>query len=281
MTVRSLARKGFTLVELLVVITIILLISSLFLGLTPGDGGGLAAGQRVIGSSIRTLRAMALMNRGPGTGGVSYATRYRLLILNDPDDEVNHLRQVVLVVGGVSAADLGSRDPAAITDTTILPYKWFSPEAPQLLPKGVVFVPPATDTGTTMSLSGGQIVATGTRRSVIGQVADNIASNAPLDSPTSSPPTMKYAPVTQPMALSAITADYNPKTWYYVELQGTGASNHLGRTLLVLALATSRNTGAGKAAIDVSSETQFAAISLRPNGDVSMTLDADSMDTAK
>ena len=32
-SVRSLARKGFTLVELLVVITIILLISSLFLGL--------------------------------------------------------------------------------------------------------------------------------------------------------------------------------------------------------------------------------------------------------
>ena len=63
MTVRSIARKGFTLVELLVVITIILLISSLFLGLTPGDGGGLPAGQRFIASSIRTVRAMALMNR--------------------------------------------------------------------------------------------------------------------------------------------------------------------------------------------------------------------------
>ena len=283
MNVRSLVRKGFTLVELLVVITIILLISSLFLGLTPGDGGGLAAGQRLIGSSLRTLRAMALMNRGPGTGGVSYATRYRLLILNDPADEVNHLRQVVLVVGGVSAADLAGRDPAAITDTTATPYKWFSPEAPQLLPKGVVFVPPATELGTTMTLSGGQIVAAGTRRSVIGQVADNIASSdASLDSPTSSPPKMKYAPVTQPMVLSAIGTDYNPKTWYYVELQGTGASNHLGRTLLVLALATSRyDINTSKAMIDVSSETQFAAISLRPNGDVSMTLDAGEMDTAK
>ena len=276
MTVRSLARKGFTLVELLVVITIILLISSLFLGLTPGDGGGLAAGQRVIGSSLRTLRAMALMNRGPGVGGVSYATRCRLLILNDPDDEVNHLRQVVLVVGGVSAADL-KLDPSSYTDTTTTPYRWFSPEAPQLLPKGVVFVPPANDTGTTMSLS----VAAGTRRSTIGPVADNIANKAPLDSPTSSPPTMRYAPVTQPTVLDAIGADYNPKTWYYVELQGTGASNHLGRTLLVLALATARNTGPGRAAIDVSSETQFAAISLRPNGDISMTLDAGEMDTAK
>jgi hypothetical protein len=84
------------------------------------------------------------------------------------------------------------------------------------------------------------------------------------------------------MVLSAIGNDYNPKTWYYVELQGTGASNHLGRTLLVLALATSRyDINTSKAIIDVSSETQFAAISLRPNGDVSMTLDAGEMDTAK
>ena len=89
MSARSLARKGFTLVELLVVITIILLISSLFLGLNAGDGGGLAAGQRMLGSSIRTLRAMALMNRGPGGTGITHAPRYRLLILNDPDDEVN------------------------------------------------------------------------------------------------------------------------------------------------------------------------------------------------
>ena len=100
-------RRGFTLVELLVVITIILMISGLFLGLSPGDGGGLAAGQRIVGSSLRTLRAMALMNRGAGTSGVTYAPRYRLLILNDPDDEVNHLRQFVIAVGGVSSDQLG------------------------------------------------------------------------------------------------------------------------------------------------------------------------------
>jgi prepilin-type N-terminal cleavage/methylation domain-containing protein len=271
------ARRGFTLIELLVVITIILLISSLFLGLSPGDGGGLAAGQRTIASSLRTVRAMALMNRGPGVGGVSYATRYRLLILNDPDDEVNHLRQVVLAVGGVSAADLAGRDPASITDTTVIPYRWFSPEPPQMLPRGVVFVPPSADVGTTMALT----VAGGTRRSVIGQVADNISNKAPLDSPLSDPPTMTYAPVLQPTALSAITPDFNPKKWYYVELQGTGASNHLGRTLLVLALATVRNVSPGRAALEVTSETQFAAVSVRPNGEVTMTLDASEMDTAK
>lgn len=276
MSVRSIVRRGFTLIELLAVITIILLISSLFLALTPGDGGGLPAGQRVIASSLRIVRAMALMNRGPGTGGVSYATRYRLLILNDPDDEVNHLRQFVIAVGGVSAADLAGRDPAGITDTTVAPYRWFSPEAPQILPKGVVFVPPAGDVGTTLGLS----VPAGTRRTVIGAVADNIANKAPLDSPAS-PPTMIYAPIVQPTVLSAITPDFNPRNWYYIELQGSGASNHSGRTLLVLALAVVRNIGPGRATIDVSGETQFAALSLRPNGDVSMTLDADEMDKAK
>jgi hypothetical protein len=51
--------------------------------------------------------------------------------------------------------------------------------------------------------------------------------------------------------------------------------------LLVLAKGVVRNTGVGQAAIDVGSENQFAAISLRPNGDVSMTLDADEMNVAR
>jgi len=270
------ARKGFTLIELLVVITIILLISTLFLGLSAGDGGGLPAGQRVMASSIRTVRAMALMNRGPGSTGVTYGNRYRLLILNDPDDEVNHLRQFVIAVGGVSSADLAGADPNGITNTSVAPYKWFSPEPAQMLPAGVVFVPPATDTATTMTLT----VAANTRRSVIGPLADNAATNT-TDSPTTTPPWMIYAPTNQPMALAAMSADYNPKKWFYVELQGTGASNHLGRVLMVLAKGVVRNTGAGRAAIDVAADTQFAALSIRPNGDVSMTLDADEMDKAK
>jgi prepilin-type N-terminal cleavage/methylation domain-containing protein len=276
MSARSLARKGFTLIELLVVITIILLISSLFLGLNAGDGGGLAAGQRMLGSSIRTLRAMALMNRGPGGTGITHVPRYRLLILNDPDDEVNHLRQFVLAVGGVSSTDLGANNPASITSTSSLPYKWYSPEPAQMLPSGVVFVPPASDVGTTMQLA----VASGTRRSNVGQVADNITPSA-QDSPATNPPTMTYAPVSQATALVAMGTDFNPKKWYYIELQGTGASNHLGRTILVLALGTVRNIGAGRAAIEVAAESQFAAVMLRPNGDISMTLDSEEMERAR
>ena len=275
MSVRSIARKGFTLIELLVVISIILLISSLFLGLSAGDGGGLPAGQRILASSIRTARAMALMNRGPGTGGVNYGGRYRLLILNDPDDEVNHLRQFVIAVGGVSSTDLAGADPASITSTSSAPYLWFSPEPPQMLPSGIVFVPPTGDTATTMTLA----VAGDTRRTVIGKLADNVSSTT-SDSTATSPPWMTYAPVNQPTALSAMT-DLNPKKWFYLELQDSGASNHLGRVLIVLANGIVRNTATGKAMIDVASDSQFAALSLRPNGDVSMTLDADEMNTAK
>jgi hypothetical protein len=218
---------------------------------------------------------MALMNRGPGTTGVTYANRYRLLILNDPDDEVNHLRQFVIAVGGVSSADLGTVDPSTITNTSIAPYKWFSPEPAQLLPTGVVFVPPATDTQTTLSMT----VTANTRRSLIGPLADNATTNT-TDSPASSPPWMIYAPTNQPVTLADMK-DLNPKKWFYVELQGTGASNHLGRVLLVLAKGVVRNNGAAKAMIDITSENQFAALSLRPNGDVTMTLDADEMNKAK
>jgi prepilin-type N-terminal cleavage/methylation domain-containing protein len=276
MSVRSIARKGFTLIELLVVISIILLISSLFLGLSAGDGGGLPAGQRILASSIRTARAMALMNRGPGTGGVNYGGRYRLLILNDPDDEVNHLRQFVIAVGGVSSTDLAGADPASITSTSSAPYLWFSPEPPQMLPNGIVFVPPKGDTATTMTLA----TVGDTRRTVIGKLADNVSSTS-SDSTATSPPWMTYAPTNQPMALSAMSADFNPKKWFYVELQDTGASNHLGRVLIVLAKGIVRNTGTGKAVIDVASDSQFAALSLRPNGDVSMTLDPDEMEKAQ
>ena len=137
-------------------------------------------------------------------------------------------------------------------------------------------MPPATDSATTLSIT----VAANTRRSIIGQLADNASATA-TDSPVSAPPWMVYAPTNQPMALASMSADFNPKKWFYVELQGTGASNHLGRVLLVLAKGVVRNTGSGKAMVDIASDSQFAALSLRPNGDVTMTLDADEMDKAK
>lgn len=273
-------RRGFTLIELLVVITIILLISALFLNLSSGDGGGLMGGQRMVGSSIRSVRAMALMNRGAQGTGVSYNARYRLLILNDPTDPVNHLHKYMIAVGSVDSNSLAAGvDPTTVTSTADSRYKWYTPDAATMLPSGVFFVPPTSDTSTTVNKPPG---FTGTwvgRASIIGQIADNAVANS-NDNP-GSPPFMMFASdgVNQPTNLSAMTT-LNAKKWYYVELQTGGASNHLGRVILVLANAVLRfDPATNKAALDLANENQFAALSLRPNGDVAMTTDPDELNT--
>ncbi len=269
-------RRGFTLIELLLVITIILLISGMFLGLSTGDGGGLPAGQRMVGSTIRSVRAMALMNRGTAGTGISYNSRYRLLILNDPADPVNHLRQFCVAVGGVSLASAGLTDPATITATNDNRYTWVSPEGTSMLPAGVYFIPPKTDTTTTINPPPGAAMLANTRRSIIGSIADN-TGNA-QDSAGSSPPWVMFTPVNQPTGLQAMST-MGAKKWYYIEIQPTGASNHLGRVMIVLAKGSMMPDGAG-VALNLASESQFAALALRPNGDVSFTSDPDEMDKA-
>ncbi len=273
-------RRGFTLIELLVVITIILLISALFLNLSTGDGGGLMGGQRMVGASIRSVRAMALMNRGALGTGVSYNARYRLLILNDPTDPVNHLHKYMVAVGSVDSNSLAAGvDPSTVTSTSDSRYKWYTPDAATLLPSGVYFIPPASESNTLVNKPAD---FTGTwvgRATIIGQIADNAVANS-NDSPNS-PPWMTFAAdgVNQPKTLSDMTA-LNGKKWFYVELQSGGASNHLGRVVLVVANAVLRlDPGTNKANLDIINANQFAAISLRPNGDIAMTTDPDELNT--
>ncbi len=273
------ARRGFTLIELLVVITIILLISVLFLNISAGDGGGLMGGQRMVASSLRSTRAMALMNRGALGTGVSYNARYRLLILNDPTDAVNHLHKYMIVVGSVDAASLPvGTDPNTVTSTADTRYKWYAPDAPTLLPAGIFFVPPATDTTTVVNKPPGFTGTWTGRVSIIGPLADSAVGNA-SDSPGTSPPWMTFASqgLNAPTSLGSM-AGFDPKKWYYVELQTGGASNHLGRVILVLANATLRfDPASNKVQLDLANENQFAALSLRPNGDVAVTTDPDEL----
>ncbi len=276
----SRVRRGFTLIELLVVITVIMLISSLMMNLPAGNSGGLVGAQRMLGSSIRSLRAMALMNRGTYSNNITYNARYRLLILNDPTDPVNHLHQFVVAVGSVDTFGLsGGTDPTTITNTTDFNYKWYAPNPAMTLPNGVYFIPPTSDTTTTVNMP---VDATADaqkgRRSVIGSIADLTSTGSPDNQ--SSPPKMKFAAVNQPASLRAAPHSTDGKEWYYIELQSTGASNHFGQVILVLASASLRPDGASKAVLDIVSENQFAALALRPNGDVSMTSDADEMNAA-
>ena len=270
------SRRGFTIIELLLVIMIILLISGMFLGLRVGDGGGLPVAQRMMGSTIRSVRAMALMNRGTNVTGISYNSRYRLLILNDPTDPVNHLRQFCIAVGGVTAADAAPSDPTTITATNDNRYKWFSPEGTSFLPEGVYFIPPKTDLTTTINPPAGAPMAAGTRRSIIGPIADGLG-NA-LDAAGASPPTMTFAPLNQPTSLPGMSG-LGAKKWYYIEIQSSGASNHLGRVMIVLAKGNMIPDVISGSALNLISESQFAALALRPNGDISYTTDPNEMDT--
>ena len=274
------ARRGFTLIELLVVITIILLISVLFLNISTGDGGGLMGGQRMVASSLRSVRAMALMNRGAQGTGVSYNARYRLLILNDPTDPINHLHKYMIVVGSVDSTGLAvGVDPTTVTSSADTRYKWYAPDAPTMLPSGIFFVPPSSDTTTVVNKPPGFTGTWTGRASLIGQIADNSTSNA-YDSP-GSPPWMMFASqgLNAPTSLSAMSG-FDPKKWYYVELQTGGASNHLGRVILVLANGALRlDPTTSKVQLDLANENQFAALSLRPNGDVAVTTDPDELNT--
>jgi len=271
------ARRGFTLIELLVVITIILLISALFLGISTGDGGGLKGGQRIIASTIRSVRAMALMNRGAYTSGITYNGRYRLLILNDPTDPVNHLHQFVVAVGCVDSSKVSAGvDPSSITDTANSAYVWFAPEQPTSLPNGVYFIPPKGSTTTInapVDDSGARLAFSDSRYSQIGPIADT-ASSGVLDT-TTSPPKMLFTPVNQPQVLNA-----SGKSWYYIELQSSGASNHLGKVVLVFANGTLRCDGK-TAELDVLALNQIAFVAVRPNGDVAISNDSDDIDTKK
>ena len=274
-------RRGFTLIDLLMVVTIILLLAGVFLSIRPGAGGGLQAGQKMLGSTLQSVRAMALMNRGSFASNVTYNGRYRLLILKDETDPENHLRMFCIAIG--SAILPGGADASAITSTVNTNYLWYAPEAPSVLPPNVFFMPPLLDNRapvpavTAPPLDNGAAGAwTGIgRRSLLGASADNPLAGLP-DAGTPVP-MMRFEPINQPRNLSS-PPHSTGRTWYCVELQPSGASNHLGRVLLVLAAGNARIDANGKVVVDCDNRNQFAGVALRPNGSISYTSDPDELD---
>ncbi|HAZ66624.1 MAG TPA: hypothetical protein DCY41_07710 [Opitutae bacterium] len=290
-------RAGFTMVELLIVITVILILASMMLAIRPTNPEGLGNGQRMMADMLRIAKVQATMNRAavPRINGwlSNWAPanfRYRLLIKCEPSNPDTHLREMVIAIGctGIGAT------PAL--------YTWFSPEPPVRLPPGVFFVPPniavvngisggtTTNPGVVMPtdvpLSGPSAATRLSKMPGLADVVGLVVGANEYCTPTSTTlaPMMLYRPIFTP-GLAPSTGVYYNQTgvhtivgggsyWYYVELGPDGSNNHTGKVVLVLAEGVNVGTQTRLTSAD-----KFAAILLRRNGDVTLTTDTNDLDS--
>lgn len=297
------ARRGFTLIEVMIVVAVIVILATLMLAIRPSNPDGLASGQRMMADMLRIARVQALANRGavpapaglaPGSTWTPSNFRYRLLIKCDPSDPDTHLREMVVAIGfnGVDGGADGGK------------YVWFSPEAPSRLPPGVFFVPPnlavangmsgssspavTMPSGTTLNgavLTGSPTYPRTSSLPALGDVTGLVSGSQEYCNPgsRSQGTMMLYSPQATPFEGSS-PVYYNDskhsvpsgaRFWYYVELGPDGSNNHVAK--VVLMLAEGANTGTS---VVLSAPDKFAAILVRRNGDVSLTNDTTDFDSA-
>jgi prepilin-type N-terminal cleavage/methylation domain-containing protein len=288
-------RAGFTMVELLIVISVILILASMMLAIRPTNPEGIGNGQRMMADMIRIAKVQATMNRAAvpmingWTSNWSPANyRYRLLIKCEPSNPDTHLREMVIAIGCTG-----------IGGTPNL-YTWFSPEPPVRLPPGVFFVPPnlAVANGMTSSPNPAVVMPTNltlsstsaaTRLSKIPGLADVVqlvvgANEYCTPGSTTQAPMMLYRPIFTPGLAPSTGVYYNTvgvhtiagggSYWYYIELGPDGSNNHTGKVVLVLA----EGMNVGTQTI-LTSADKFAAILVRRNGDVTLTNDTDDLES--
>lgn len=295
-------RAGFTLVELLIVLTVILILASMMLAIRPTNPEGLGNGQRMMADMLRIAKVQAMMNRasvpmpsgfavGPANKWSPANFRYRLLIKCDPANPDTHLREMVIAVG---CTGIGTRPTA---------YTWFSPEPSVRLPPGVFFVPPnlaAVNAITGGTLTNPAVVmpavanvtlsgaSTAKRLSKIPGLVDTTgliagAYEYPGSAVATTAPMMQYGPTATPLMAGGATGKYFDSTdhtaargggyWYYVELGPDGTNNHTGKVVLVLA----EGMNVGKQTL-LTAPDKFAAILVRRSGDVSLTTDTEDLE---
>ena len=286
--VRDRARPGFTLVELMIVITVILILASMFLVIRPANPEGLANGQRMVASMIRSAKSQALMNRAalPRPAGFTgnwnpSDFRYRVLIKNDVADPDRHLREMVIAIGvlGVGASPTK--------------YVWFSPDPPVLLPPGIFFafnlgsVPTgfsAVNVSSGANLSG---TVLNERVSGITRLTDTwrlVSGTYEFPGDATRPPMMRYRPLASPFlgsvtALAYFDSGVSPnfthaaasggREWFYVELGPDGSLNHTGRVKLTVGEGIYTFNG-----VRFEKPEAFAGILVRRNGEVALTAEA-------
>jgi prepilin-type N-terminal cleavage/methylation domain-containing protein len=208
-TLRRAPRRhaGFTLVELIAVLAIVLLIGSVVLALNPGNPGGLVAAQNTAASLFKAARLKAQTPLAPRDGKTLFNTRARVLILKDPTEMEQHLRLMRVIVGG---AELDPKNPNPNPEAK--DYFWYSTNLEVVLPKGTYMIDEEA-----VVANGQEAFDTKQRSSVSHRdsMSKTMLLNSQLDDARGS------------------KDGEGDKEWYFYEFADDGTSNMLSATFMI------------------------------------------------
>lgn len=235
------SRRGFTLVELLAVLGIMMIIIGMVIFVRPSNPDGVNGARRLAESVFMTARFKAQQAQNPDPDANElYNIRSRVLILKDSDNEEQHLRLFRVIVGGTR-----TQEKAEPSD-----YVWYGVDSGTMLPKGIYYIEP------------NETSVKDTRRSRISN-RDIAGSNCTMK--------LNYAP-----SVKAQPDGSGDKTWYFYEYNEDGTSNMRSAALMVGE--GEWDPGARKVLFREENQNRIGGFAIMPNGSLVAYTDSDEMD---